>query len=48
MQTSLQEERKSTMGLFGRTSGKRVYLPEGSNEESALVLVRTIEDLRTG
>ena len=35
------------MGLFGRTSGKKIFLPEGSNKESAQMLARTIEDLRT-
>ena len=42
-----QEERKSMMGLFGKSSGKRIFLPEGSNKESAQMLARTIEDLRT-
>ena len=42
-----QEERKSMMGLFGRSYGKRIFLPEGSNKESAQMLARTIEDLRT-
>ena len=42
-----QEERKSMMGLFGRSSGKRIFLPEGSSKESAQMLARTIEDLRT-
>ena len=42
-----QEERKSMMGLFGRTSGKKIFLPDGSNKESAQMLARTIEDLRT-
>ena len=45
--TFVQEERKSMMGLFGRTSGKKIFLPEGSNKESAQMLARTIEDLRT-
>ena len=34
------------MGLFGKTSGKKIFLPEGSNKESAQTLARTIEDLR--
>jgi len=42
-----KEEKKSMMGLFGRTSGKKIFLPEGSNKESAQMLARTIEDLRT-
>jgi hypothetical protein len=33
------------LGLFGKASGKRIFLPEGSTKESAQALARTITDL---
>jgi Rod binding domain-containing protein len=34
-------------GLFGKSSGKKIFLPEGASKESAQFLARLIEDLRT-
>merc|ERR1719319_200795 len=42
-----KEERKSVLGMFGKTSGKKIFLPEGSTRESAQTLSRTIDELRT-
>ena len=35
-----KEERKSVLGMFGKTSGKKIFLPEGSTRESAQTLSR--------
>lgn len=43
-----KDERKKVLGLFGGSSGKKIFLPEGSNKESAQFMARVIEDLRTG
>jgi len=42
-----KEERKTVLGLFGKGSGKKIFLPEGSTKETAQFLARIIEDLRT-
>ena len=42
-----QEEKKSVLGLFGKHSVKKIFLPEGSTKETAQFLARMIEDLRT-
>merc|ERR1711874_507248 len=43
-----KDERKKVLGMFGGTSGKKIFLPEGSTKESAQFMARVIEDLRTG
>jgi len=43
-----QDEKKSVLGgLFSKSSGKKVYLPEGSTKESAQFMARMINDLKT-
>jgi len=42
-----KEEKKTVMGLFNKSSGKKVFLPSGSTKDSAQFLARMIEDLRT-
>ena len=43
----LQEEKKTVLGLFSKSSGKKIFLPEGSTKETAQFLARIIEDMRT-
>jgi len=42
-----KEEKKTVLGLFGKSSGKKIFLPEGSTKETAQFLARIIEELRT-
>ena len=43
-----QEERKSVLGgLFNKSSGKKVFLPEGTTKESAQFIARIIQELQT-
>eukprot|EP00092_Neocalanus_flemingeri_P033380 GFUD01036296.1.p1 GENE.GFUD01036296.1~~GFUD01036296.1.p1 ORF type:complete len:2741 (+),score=704.42 GFUD01036296.1:512-8224(+) len=42
-----KEERKTVLGLFSKSSGKKIFLPEGSTKDTAQFLARIIEDLRT-
>ena len=42
-----QEEKKSVLGLFGKNTAKKIFLPEGSTKETAQFLARMIEELRT-
>jgi len=42
-----KEEKKTVLGLFSKSSGKKIFLPEGSTKETAQFLARIIEDMRT-
>ena len=42
-----QEEKKSVLGLFGKNTAKKIFLPGGSTKETAQFLARMIEELRT-
>ena len=43
-----QEERKSVLGgLFHKSSGKKVFLPEGTTKDSAHFIARIIQELQT-
>jgi len=43
-----KEEKKNMLGsLFSKSSGKKVFLPAGSTKNSAQLLARVIEELRT-
>jgi len=45
--TPQQEERKVLGGLFNKSSGKKIHLPDGYTKESATFLARMIHDLQT-